>query len=331
MTAGTTWKDKFGNPFVAEMTTPITAPGSSALKDALARRFLENGLDFMSVTVAEDADTATALRQIGEIRRFFLSQSKTCVLIDTVDDALAAKAVGKLAVSLHFQGTMPVGRDLNLVEVFYKLGIRHMLMAYNNKNLVADGCHEPGGTGLSNFGRKLVDEMNRVGMFVDVSHTSHAAAMDVLEYSNRPVIASHTNVAAIQPHARNINNEQIRAIAGSGGVIGLTGLCIFTGDDEASADGYVRHIDHIAQLVGPAHVGLGFDYVYDLPALVAFAQTMAGIWPADGGYTRTDMKQVEPEAIGAIAEGLSARGYSDDDVRNVLGGNWLRMMREIWR
>jgi membrane dipeptidase len=322
----------FADSFVCDMTVPLSIPTEPQFRQALPRKMRDAGFSFGSFTVVEDeTDTLAALRAIAWYRKFFLSQSEHCVLVDTVADIERAKRESKLAVGFHFQGTVAVGRDLSLVEPFYKLGVRHMLLAYNQKNFVADGCHELGNGGLSRFGRELVTEMNRVGMFVDVAHTGYRSAMDTLEHSDRPVICSHTNAWAINPHARCIKDDQIKAIAASGGVIGVTGLSLFTGDDDATVAKFVDHIDHIATLVGPAHVGLGLDYVADIPTLMAAAAATATRWPAEGGYSRTDVKQVELTDIAQVAEVLLDRGYSEGDVRGVLGGNWLRLMREVWR
>ncbi len=318
--------------FVADMTLPLRGPGSATLQDALLARFLKAGFNFTSITVGgDDLDAMGAIKSIAKYRAFVLAKPDICVLVDGIDDIILAKAAGKIAVSFHFQGTVPVGRDLSLVDIFYKLGIRHMLMAYNQKNFVADGCHEIGGGGLSRFGRELVTEMNRVGMFVDVAHTSYAASMEVIEHSNHPVIVSHGNVWALHQHPRCYRDDQIKAIAASGGVIGLTGLSLFIGNEERLVESYVRQIDYVAQLVGVQHVGLGFDYVYDMPALLGMIRGMESKWPAEGGYNRTHIAQVEPESIGDITEELIRKGYREQDVRAIMGENWLRLMRQIWK
>jgi membrane dipeptidase len=145
------------------------------------------------------------------------------------------------------------------------------------------------------------------------------------------VIVSHGNIWALHEHPRCYRDDQIRAIAKSGGVIGLTGLSIFTGDDTGSVETYVKQIDYVVQMVGPKHVGFGFDWVFDIQALAALAATMGNRWPKDGGYTRSDIKQMEPENVPRITQGLLDLGYSADDVRLVIGGNWLRLMKEVWK
>jgi membrane dipeptidase len=317
---------------VCDMTLPWRAPGRKELQGVLPERLEAGGVDFVSYTVAtDDQDAMGAILAIAEERGRILAAPERFVLVETADDVRRAKAAGKLAIGLHFQGTLPVGRNLGLVEIFYKLGIRHMLMAYNQKNLVADGCHELTDAGISRFGHELVAEMNRVGMFVDVAHTGYRSSMEVIEASQSPVICSHGNIKGLWEHARCYRDDQIQAIAASGGVFGLTGLGIFMGDNDASVERYAEQIDYVVQLVGPRHVGFGFDYMYDMPTLSAHAAEMASKWPSDGGYTRQDIKQLEPESIPEITEQLLRRGYGEGDIRLVLGENWLRMMDEIWR
>jgi membrane dipeptidase len=322
----------YDTAIVADMTMPWSSlPGDMALHDAMPDRLCAAGVTYVSFTVAtDDADNAGAITTIAAERRWWLARGD-CLLVRTADDIVRAKREGKLAVGFHFQGTRPVERNLDMVELFYQLGIRHMLMAYNQKNFVGDGCHELGEGGLSRFGHELVREMNRVGMLVDVAHTGYRTSMDAIAASSAPVIVSHGNVAAFHKHPRCYADDQIKAIAATGGVFGLTGLGIFLGGNDASTSAYVRQIDHIAQLVGPAHVGFGLDYVFDMRALSRLAMQHASKWPEDGGYTTADIAQVEPERLPAIADALLARGYAEADVANVLGGNWLRVARAVWR
>ncbi|WP_322080068.1 dipeptidase [Burkholderia cenocepacia] len=317
---------------VCDMTFPFFAPGDPVRRLALPGLLRNAGLTYVSFTVVDDEpDVAKAFTALAECRRFFQNQVDVCVLVETAEDIVLAKRAGKLGVGFHFQGTLPIGRNLDLIEAYYKLGIRHMLLAYNQKNFVADGCHEMGQGGLSRFGRMVIDEMNRVGMFVDVAHTGYQASMEAIEHSNRPVICSHGNIWELHNHPRCYRDDQIRAIARSGGVFGLTGMSIFTGDDEASAAGFARQIDYVVQLAGIESVGFGLDYVFDLPAITALAAKNATHWPKDGGYTRQDIKQLEPTSLNDVADELLTMGYSDSDLRLVFGGNWLRLMRTVWK
>ena len=168
-------------------------------------RAAAHGYSLASLTVALDSNFLTAtIRAIAIHRAFFLGNSDKYVLVDTFADVERAKREGKLAIVFHFQGTNPVEGDIKMIEVYHQLGIRHMLMAYNMRNLVGAGCLERSDDGLSRFGIALVEEMNRVGMIVDVTHTGHRTAMDTIEVSNAPVIFSHSCPAALWDIARNV-------------------------------------------------------------------------------------------------------------------------------
>jgi membrane dipeptidase len=313
-----------------DMTCPWVAAGDETLRDALPERYRTSGWTYVSLTVASDGnDIASTMQTIAATRRMIDELPETCVLVKSVDDIRRAKREGKLALGMHFQGTLPVARDLNLVGLYYDLGIRHMLMVYNYKNYVADGCYESGDGGLSGFGRELVAEMNRVGMIVDVAHTGYKSSMDTIAASTAPVIVSHGNLKAFNDHPRCYTDEQIRAIAESGGVFGLTGLGPFLGGNDSSTPALVRQVDHVAQLVGIQHVGFGFDYVYDMPALEAMlAQSTDALLKSDA---IGNLQQIEPERLPAIVDALLGMNYSEADITAVLGGNWLRVCEQVWR
>jgi membrane dipeptidase len=313
-----------------DMTCPWVAVGDHTLRDAMPERYRTSGWTYVSLTVASDGDDiASTMQTIAATRRMIDTHSETCLLVKSVDDIRRAKQEGKLALGMHFQGTLPVARELDLVGLYYELGIRHMLMVYNYKNYVADGCYEQGDGGLSGFGRDLVAEMNRVGMIVDVAHTGYKSSMDTIAASTAPVIVSHGNLTAFNEHPRCYTDEQIRAIAGSGGVFGLTGLGVFLGGNDVPTPVLVRQVDHVAQLVGPQHVGFGLDYVYDMPALVALMAKSADSPPTDDAPG--NQQQVEPERLSEIVDGLLAMNYSDADIIAILGGNWLRVCEQVWR
>ena len=285
------------------------------------RRMAASGYTFVSLTLAVDSTSLNkTMHIIAKERAYFLANADKYVLVETVDDIRRAKQEGKLGIGFHFQGTNPVSSDLNMVETYYKLGVRHMLMAYNKKNAVGDGCSERTDGGLSRFGVALVEEMNRVGMMVDVSHTGYRTSMDVFEVSPDPVVFSHANPLALWDVPRNIRDDQIKACAKSGGVIGFNGCGTFLGDNITDTETMLRHIDYLAELVGPQHVGIGLDHVSDPMALATY---MAADWGDDNF--------ADPEQLPEITEGLIGRGYSEVDVRGILGENWLNLAQRVWK
>ncbi len=324
-------RDLFARSLVWDMTLPWLAEFADTVT---LPRFAAAGIDFISLTVAGDAlGPAPALKQIGWVRDYVARQPDKFVLVRTVDDILGAKAAGKLALGMHFQGTNPLAGDVSLVETFYDLGVRHMLMAYQLKNLVADGCGERTDAGLSKFGIRMIAEMNRVGMLVDGSHTGHRSSMDAIEACAGPFIFSHSNAHAVFPHYRNIKDDQIKACAASGGVVGINGLGAFLPDDEftANAETMFRHVDHMVNLVGPAHVGIGLDYVKDVPNLIEWVKANADAWPPNNGKPYAGSAFAQPEDLARLCDVMCAHGYADDVVRGILGENFLRVCRQVWK
>jgi membrane dipeptidase len=255
------------------------------------------------------------------------------VWVDSPNDVELAKRERKIAVSLNFQGTNAFAGRLDLIEVYRRLGVTQALLCFNEKNAVADGCYERTDAGLSRYGLRVVQEMNRVGMLVDVSHTGYHSSLEAIDASSKPVIMSHSNVRAIAEHPRNVTDEQIRAIARRQGVIGIAGISAMTAStdvpDAVAPATLFRHVDHIAQLVGGAHVGFGLDYIPDTSGLLAWIRSRPETFPAD--QHRTQMLSAAPAVIEPMVALMLRAGYAEADVRNVLGENWLRVFRAAGR
>jgi membrane dipeptidase len=168
-------------------------------------------------------------------------------------------------------------------------------------------------------------------MVVDASHCSRRTTFDLFETSEAAVIFSHSNPRALHDHPRNITDEQIRGCADTGGVVGINGIGIFLGDNDTSTEAIVRAIEYVAELAGPQHVGIGLDFVFDKGDLAEEFASNAETFPDDFGYTLDNFDFVEPERLPSITEALIDRGFSDEDIRAILGGNFLRVAETCWR
>ena len=312
---------------VWDNTVPWRDYGDTQRREQCLPRMQASGHNVVSLTLAGDRNCLSdTVHKIARERRYFLSQPERYVLVGRANDIRQAKADGRLAVVFHFQGSNPLDNDPNMVELYYRLGVRHILLVYNLKNPVGDGCKERTDAGLSRFGESLVREMNRVGMMVDCSHTGFETSMDVMSLSSQPVVFSHSNARAVNDHPRNLRDAQIDACAATGGVIGINGVGIFLGDNDCSSANQLRHIDYIADRVGPRHVGYASDYLYHREV------TSPSPWnpPHAGDVPWPEINYAEPEQLPHLTEALLRRGYSDEQVIGILGENWLRVAEQVW-
>jgi len=293
-------------------------------------RYRAAGVDVVTLNVGFDAVApGTSRAMLAAFRRWLAARPQDYLLIDSVADIERARASSRLGVLFDIEGGAALQGDVGAVSEYYRLGVRWMLIAYNRNNALGGGCQDDD-PGLTPFGREVLAEMARVGMVACCSHTGQRTTLDVMECSTRPVIFSHSNPLGVWRHKRNISDAAIRACARTGGVVGINGIGIFLGANDASSAAFVRHVEYVIDLVGPEHVGLGLDYVFDRQEMDDFVRDNPQTFPAEEGYA-AGIAMVEPEQIPEIVDELARRGHSDDVVRNILGGNLLRVARQVWQ
>ena len=308
---------------------PVARPHDTSFLPQL-QRYRAVGVSAVMLNVGfGDMGIEEHVRTLASLRHWIRSRPAEYILLNTADDVEQAHATGRLAVGFDIEGANAVADQPSLVSLYHDLGVRWMLLAYNNNNRVGGGCQDED-TGLTAFGREVVSEMERVGMQVCCSHTGHRTVRDVFDVATRPVIFSHSNPSAVHPHPRNIPDDLIRACAATGGVVGINGIGSFLGQNDNSSEIFARHIDHVAQLVGPQHVALGLDYVFDTQELDDYLAKMGHTFPPELGYQK-GMRMVAPEQLAGIVEALQSWGYSDADLQAVLGGNLMRLARSVWK
>lgn len=298
----------------------------------LLNEWRENNVDYVSINVGFDVMSwQQTLSTLAAYRNWILTNNSNFALISNVADIKEAKKQDKLAVTFDIEGMNALNGDINMISIYHDIGVRQMLFAYNLNNKAASGCHDTD-IGLTDFGRDVVKEMNRVGIIIDCSHTSLKATMDIMEQTTKPVVFSHSNPNAIWQHQRNITDEQIKCCAETGGVIGLNGMGIFLGNNDISIETILRHICYLSDFVGAEHVGLGFDFSPLLDINVGdILASRPDYWPAGQGYDTPEIKHAGPFQIIKITSELIDRGFTTNEIKGILGENFQRVATQIWQ
>ncbi|MGQ9554120.1 MAG: dipeptidase [Anaerolineae bacterium] len=275
-------------------------------------RLLEGGVtaQFMALCITDEHRGAvTALAGMDSLFSA-LARCLELTLATTAADIRQAKANGKVAAILALESSDALEGELGALRMFYRLGLRCLSLTHNLRNRAGDGIFEiETGGGLSAFGRDLVVEANRLGILLDLSHLSPAGVEDVLELTQVPVVATHANAYALRPYKRNLTDEQIKGVAKKGGVVCVTYVNHFLTEDEPTLAHVLDHIGHIASTVGIDHVGLGSDF--------------------DGFDGPRPRGLEDASMLPNLTAGLAARGYSEEDMSKVLGGNLLRVIERV--
>ena len=288
----------------------------------------------------EQADAyLQVLQWLAYYNGFLAHHGRSFQRIDSVAAIHEAKQSGRIGVLLGIQNSEHF-RTVADVQAFYNLGQRISQLTYNSRNRIGNGATERRDEGLSNFGLDIVERMNEVGMAVDVSHCGDRTTLDAFEASRRPVLITHSNCRAISGHPRCKSDEAIRRMAKSGGVMGITAMRMFVRASEpTTVEHVIDHFDHVKKLVGVEHLGVGSDLDLDgydaMPGdqrarLRAFYRNRSG---ADtmGFREKDDIEGLNhPQRMFDLTEALLRRGYSEGEIRGILGENFMRVLRVIW-
>lgn len=298
--------------------------------ERLFDRYLQSGIHFIQAHPAGEHTVGEAVKRIAQLRHRIRHKCPNAMLVESVEDMLHARDNGKLGVGIQLESFTCLERSLEMVDVYYRLGVRLCHPVWNTLNPIGGGCADNSETlGLTRFGRRVIREMNRVGMLVDGSHAGYRTQCDLLEHSEAPVAFSHHGAYALRPHIRNLRDDVMAACAERGGVIGLTGGAFYLGG-EATAERYFRHLDYVVQKVGPEHVGLGIDYMIDSDML-EFMQQHPDEFPGVDEGAWEPLGFMPPEELESVVMLMLQAGYGDEAVHAILGGNWLRICRDVWK
>ncbi len=290
------------------------------------------GVRMVGLTVGSDRlrGPAAALVEIDAVAALVQGDGRY-LLARTAQDIQRAIAEGRLALELNFQGIGPLGGDLGQIEAFAERGVRHIGLCWNWANEAGGSATEAHDDGLTRFGRDAIREMERAGILVDGAHAGPRTMREAIDASRRPFIVSHTNCFSVTRARRNVSDDLIRACAATGGVLGMTGFGNDIGDPRAGSEALFRHIDHVAQLAGVAHVALGLDFVEQAAVFWDMVRASPQTWPDMEGKPQPPCRFYAHEQLGELVPLMRGAGYTEEDIAGVLGGNWLRLFQEAWR
>jgi membrane dipeptidase len=324
------------NPWFAN---PDTFPASEA------ERFRSSGIHVFHAAVGWGGPDAyvDGLKYFMRHNAFIAARDDVFIRIDSAADLARVKASGKVGVLLgaqnadHFVRPGFDPRDfLRTVDEFYSYGQRVCQLTYNTQNWFASGSTDRADGGLSDLGLELIARMNKVGMAIDTSHCGDRTTLDAFEVSKKPVLVTHSNARALNPgHPRCKPDEVIKAVGKAGSVFGVTGVRMFVkGSEPTTVEDFFNHIDHVAKLIGVEHVGIGSDIDldgYDDMPPDEYSRLKASYKGSYGFRDKIDIEGIDhPKRMYDVTEGLIRRKYSDAQILGILGGNFQRVLSNIW-
>jgi membrane dipeptidase len=317
-------------------------PENPPLDAEMVSNAATSGITAMNVTVSS-GDTASTLHRMAPWFSNVERWPDVFRMVRTVDQLRDAKQTGRVGIVLGFQDTTPYEGELSRVEVFHDLGVRVVQLTYNVRNLVGDGCLEPGNAGLSSYGHEVVERLNDLGAIVDLSHCGKRTTAEGIAASSAPVGITHTGCNAVARHPRSKDDEELRAAADGGGVVGIYLMPFLSPGRVPTAEDVVAHVEHALRVCGEDHVGIGSDLsitpidgsdeYWSKHRQFVERRIEAGIAaPAEDPevlFTVPDLNS--HRRMERIADLLAGRGHPDRVIEKVIGGNWLRLCGEVWR
>lgn len=307
--------------------------------DALIRDMLGTGMRAITVTLCDPKPTGAeglelAIDGVVEYDRMIATRARFFLKATSVRHIDDARRQGKMAVFYLFQNSDQFGDDLDRVDLFYRLGVRSSQVTYNDRNRVGTGCRAGEDGGLTPFGAQLVEKMNAIGMLVDLSHANQRTMAETAAASRKPVIISHTACLAVHQNIRNASDDVLRAVAKTGGVIGICQMRPFlTTKKSDNLHAYFDHIDHAVKVAGIEHVAIGSDRDHRVitltPEYLAELKKEEGSQVVDSDLPYFINELNGPRRMEVVRRGLEQRKYRAADIDRIMGGNVYRVYREV--
>lgn len=332
--------DMLGLTTLNSETRSRWGPDFSGMTEEDIQEFRDSEIDVFHIARGVGGRTTddayrNVLAFVASFNAVIANRPDVFVRIDSADDLASVHGSGRAGILIGLQNSSHF-RSPSDVAQFHALGQRVSQLTYNSRNMIGNGSTERVDGGISDFGVAIVEAMNEVGMAVDVSHSGDQTTLDACEVSRAPVLYTHSNARALNPgHPRCKTDEAIRRMAATGGVMGITGVRNFvTGIEPTTVEHYLDHFDHVRDLIGVEHLGIGSDidlHGYDDMPADEYESLKANYKGSYAFREKIDIDEIaHPKRMFDVAEGLIRRGYTDDHIRGILGGNFQRVLGEIW-
>jgi membrane dipeptidase len=310
------------------------------LDEPYAERILKAGVNAVNVTISSESHGWDEGLRRFETAFEKIEANPNLVLASNSNDIIAAKDSGKLAIIPGLQGSWMIGPDIYRVEILHRLGLRFFGPAYTGATVYCDGCGETRNAGLSYLGRELIECLNDLGMLVDLSHVGHQSRLEIAEKASHPV-CTHSNSYFVNPNDRNTKDETASIISSKGGVMGVCALPKSVAPDNPKLDHMLDHVDHYSTNFGHQNVGIGLDFVE------AYKENY---WAGQKDHKPPKWRVLRPDIFGSmedffykpyplgiesisllpnLTQGLFDRGYNNEQVAGIIGGNWFRKFKEV--
>ena len=300
----------------------------------------EGGVDCVHVTIVYWETTIETINNIGHWNKLFATFDDLIMPVRCAADVDEARRSNRTGIVFGFQNCSPIDNDVSLVEIFHQLGVRFMQLTYNNQSPLATGCYESHDSGVTRFGKQVIAEMNRVGMVVDMSHSSERSTLETIENSDRPIAITHANPVFFTPAIRNKSDHVLRALGESKGMLGFSAYPFHLKDGpECTLVDFCEMAARVVDIMGIDHIGLGTDLCQNQPKSI-LTWMRNGRWSVEPDYgegsaDKSDWPE-QPEwfrnnlDFDRIRSGLSDAGFAMDDIDKVMGGNWYRFFLGIF-
>ena len=302
--------------------------------EEIFRQMREGAVDAVHVTIAYHENFRETVANIEQWNNRFERFPELIVQGKTGDDVRLARETGRTAIFFGFQNPSPMEDDIRLIEILHTLGARFMQLTYNNQSLLGSGCYEPNDSGITRMGKEVIEEMNRVGLVIDMSHSAEQSTLEAMEISSRPIVITHANPGFWEPALRNKSQAILEGLGQSGGMLGFSLYPHhLKGKGDCTIQSFCEMIARTAEIMGVDHIGLGSDLCQDQPDSVV-EWMRVGRWTKKIDYGEGSANNAgfppmpgwfrDNRDFGNIEQGLLEIGFSAEDTAKVMGNNWLR-------